>query len=65
MDLKKKEKELTLDEAIKVLEKKVEDNNKKIEALKNTNNNLKKDLEILTLRKKVLELEKTEKKVEA
>lgn len=65
MDLKKKEKELSLDEAIKVLEKKVEDNNKKIEALKNTNNNLKKDLEILTLRKKVLELEKTEKKVEA
>lgn len=65
MDLKKKEKELTLDEAIKVLEKKVEDNNKKIEALKNTNSNLKKDLEILTLRKKVLELEKTEKKVEA
>lgn len=62
MDLKKKEKELSLDEAIKVLEKKVEDNNKKIEALKNTNNNLKKDLEILTLRKKVLELEK---KVEA
>lgn len=65
MDLKKKEKELSLDEAIKVLEKKVEDNNKKIEVLKNTNNNLKKDLEILTLRKKVLELEKTEKKVEA
>lgn len=65
MDLKKKEKELSLDEAIKVLEKKVEDNNKKIETLKNTNSNLKKDLEILTLRKKVLELEKTEKKVEA
>jgi|GEM_PF-6854117 uncharacterized protein YeeX (DUF496 family) len=65
MDLKKKEKELSLDEAIKVLEKKVEDNNKKIETLKNTNSNLKKDLEILVLRKKVLELEKTEKKVEA
>ena len=65
MDLKKKERELSLDEAIKVLEKKVEDNNKKIETLKNTNSNLKKDLEILVLRKKVLELEKTEKKVEA